>query len=57
MTEAMIIDQVKRLVEGKCTYESQMLLELMRMVREKDAEIAILKYNAERTSERMESRQ
>lgn len=53
MNEAMIIDQVTRLVEGKCTYESQMLLELMRMVREKDAEIAILKYNAER----MESRQ
>ena len=55
MNEAMIIDQVTRLVEGKrtATYESQMFLELMRMVREKDAEIAILKYNAER----MESRQ
>ena len=53
MTEAMIIDQVTRLVEGKCTYETQMLLELRRIVKEKNAEIAILKYNAER----MESRQ
>jgi len=53
MTEAMIIEQVTRLVEGKCTYESQMLLELRRMIKEKNAEIAILKYNAER----MESRQ
>ena len=53
MNEAMIIDQVTRLVEGKCTYESQMLLELRRMIKEKNAEIAILKYNAER----MESRQ
>jgi len=53
MTEEMIIDQVNRLVEGKCTYESQMLLELRRMIKEKNAEIAILKYNAER----MESRQ
>ena len=53
MTEAMIIEQVTRLVEGKCTYETQMLLELRRMIKEKNAEIAILKYNAER----MESRQ
>ena len=45
MTEAMIIDQVTRLVEGKCTYETQMLLELRRIVKEKNAEGIAAKIN------------